>query len=326
MRLALGTFLILGVVACTRAEPEAPRPTPAPLPGKRRPPPRPQPACATPVTDGTPITDARLVGDTARFCHGPDGARACWTVDLATGTYAARPDTPAAGPVPIVPPTAEVNPDGTVKLCATPDPVSCTTFTPKRKADINGGASVSADLSLVAVGNARQTSIDLYEVATGKRRATIKSWKTAMGNPAPLDPPTFAGDRLILWAHASPVSSAARIYTLQGKRLGNVGDKHFTLNPDGAHHLDGTQWAFKQLDGPTLIVVDVKTGKQVRRFDLRPLSQVPPSPDNYELFETAAIGLRAQQIAYVTASGIPVVGLLDRKTGAIKALPAPRCP
>ncbi|MCE9577476.1 MAG: hypothetical protein K8W52_30285 [Deltaproteobacteria bacterium] len=325
MRLVLGSLLVLSVMACARAEPEATR-DPAPLPGKRPPPPRPQPACATPVGDGSTVDDAHITGDTVTLCHGADAGRACWSVDLASGAYTPRKNVASGGPVPVVPPTASVNDDGTVKLCASPDPTSCTIFTPKRKADINGGASVSADLSTVAVGNASQTSIDIYDVATGKKRVTIKSWKTEMGNPAPLDAPTFAGDRLIMWAHASPVSSAARIYTLKGKRLASVGDKNFTLNPDGAYHLDGTQWAFKQLDGPTLIVVDVKTGKQVKRYDLRPLSQLPKSPDNYELFELGALGLRGNDIVYVTASGIPVVGLLDRKTGAIKAFPAPRCP
>jgi hypothetical protein len=329
--------LVLGLTACTLAEPDArprdqparPRDQPA-RPAKRPPPPRPAPAlatCATAVHDNAMLDSVDIGADAVALCHGQDAGRTCWSVDLATGAYTPRPVTPVPEPQGAAFQPASVTDDGAIKLCTSAAPTSCTIFTPPVKSELGMGTSTNADHSLVAVLGAEGTRFTIYDVATGKKRTTVKAWKTSMGSPAPFDPPVFAGDRLIAWIHATPVSSAARIFTLAGKKVGDVGPRDFTGGDYLSWRLDDRQWAFKQLDAAKLIVVDLKSAKTRQTFKLGALATHPAVQGEMgALFEVSGIAVRGDQIVYPSADEIPVVALLDRKTGKMKALTAPRCP
>ncbi len=260
------------------------------------------------------IGDVKIGPDAVTYCT--TEARTCWKVDLAAGTVAAIPTTPAL-PATDSPPAATVSPDGSVKLCPPSTKPSCTEVHPKPPFK-DGDVAVSDDGKLLAHQESSGTAIGLYDGATGKRIVTLKGWKTDMGDPSPLDLPTFAGDdRLIVWGHASPVSDGGRIYTRAGKLIGPVALPDFTQNTVDTWPVDGSQWAFKQLDAPLLIVVDLATAKRVMKFELAPLTRAG------DYAAAAGFAAHGDTLVYVTEAGR--VGVLDRKTGAVKAIIPPAC-
>ena len=250
------------------------------------------------------------------FCVGDDAKRSCWDVELGTGTYVPRPATPRLDD-PGTPPNATLLADGSIKLCPARSKPTCTSWKPPQPLG-EGDLAVSDDGQLVAHVSSGSTAVELYDVATGKRRATIKAWNTDMG--AVVDLPTFAGDDcVIVWGHATPVSDAGRIFTRDGKLIGKLGPDSFTQDSLDSWPIAGSVWAFKQLDSPAFRIVDVGTGKLVRELQL----DVLRSATGDDRAEVAGVMVEGNTIVYVTQLGH--VGLIDRTTWAIKALAPPAC-
>ena len=169
--------------------------------------------------------------------------------------------------------------------------------------------------------------IDLYDVATKRKRAHIDSWvrSQAQGGLSYMHDAQFLGDLVVAHAMLSPVSSTPRIFDLHGRKVADVGGKTFMTNDERPWHIAGDTYAFAAFEQPLLLVVDVRKGKVVRSFDLKPLASDPehmPDTGHRTLAHVAAAGAK---IVTLGAKPFPVVGVLDPSTGAARPLPAPRC-
>ena len=188
-------------------------------------------------------------------------------------------------------------------------------------------ASVNDDLSVLAI--TVDGAVRIFDVAApAKPRATVKAWKNDM-KAGVEDAVTFvAHDRMIVWVAGSPISSTGRLFDRDGKQLATIGPRDFTQNTVDAWPLDGSEWAFKQLDANRLVVLDVATGKTTGNYDLSALSvDKPTDPGTLPIAQVAAVGGSRERLVLVTSSGhLPAVGLLDRATGAIDRLAPPACP
>lgn len=258
----------------------------------------------------------RFDGGTVHLCIDKDAARTCWAGDVAKQQFVAEAVTPppkddAAPPKePFPTATVEGGVGGSIGLCppAMKEGESCKTFAipspPAGEAHMN----VSDDLATVTVGSGHDLRV--FDAATGKLRGTIKAWKTAMeGNPWP-DTVQFAGDHMMVWYSASPISSSAKIFDLDGKQLADVGPKDFTVTMPNVR-VSPTEWVSMQVDGNNLVVVDLAKATQTT-YDVKPLEGPAPNRPNPELpialYAASKVG---DKVVVVSGENPPSVGVLD---------------
>jgi hypothetical protein len=152
-------------------------------------------------------------------------------------------------------------------------------------------------------------------------RAMIIGWKNKMsdGHPGTIDDLTFTGNRVIVWVHATPVSSEGRVFDLDGRQLGVLGPPRFAvLVESGGWHVGGSSWAFKG-EVATLVTYDSHDGKQAT-YDLKPLT----TGDNWAPELLALAGTR-DRIVVVMSGFPPVVGVIDRRSGRVERIAPPSC-
>ena len=102
-----------------------------------------------------------------------------------------------------------------------------------------------------------------------------------------------------------------------------IGGKEFATSVDRPWHLEGDTYAFAAFEEPVLLLVNVRTGKLLRTFDLKPLAV-----DAEHLADTGhrtLVHVAGAGTSIVTLGGrpLPVVGVLDAKSGS--ALRDARC-
>ncbi len=234
------------------------------------------------------------------LCSAEGASRSCWHFDIATKKIEARASLDAHAASPHASVTG--HPDGTYTVCSATS--QCSTATPKLTHTEQEVLAVNADATVVA-RIPDSGILELYDAVTWKLLAAIAPWRTEMGRS--IAAATFAGPNVIAFAHASPVSSQGKIFTLRGKLVGAIGDKDFTQDEAASWPADGTTWLFKQIDRTRLIAVDVATGRRVGTYDVAPLA--PGTEDDN--VTAAGVAADADTIVYVSGSG--VVGVIPRR-------------
>lgn len=271
-------------------------------------PPPPPPCITEPGLDAIHVSTTDVV-----LCGGEDAQRACWRVDLATKTVAPAP---VAAPLPIAvpPPRVQRLPDGRVEVCPTAG--TCTTITPGAK--IAEDDALDLDPTGALLVRADVKAFEVYNLAPWKRRMRLTRTPAAM-EYGRFDW-VFHGDRVLVFEAVSPVSSRARIVTLDGKVLGTVGDKAFSQQPHDHWLVDGTTYAFKDIDGVRLVVADLATGKTLATHKL---DAMLVKADDHPMIEAAGFAADAKVLVVAGSNG--VVGVIERATGKLSTVAIPRC-
>ena len=327
MRLA--RLSLIAVVACASDRGKIVQFAPIPSASTSAPSPPPVAAAPPPAAPGgclknpeSPVDGAAVTADVVSFCATDGNERACFDASM-SGAFAPAAVRPSKPPREVGAHTT-VDEDGHVEIC--PSAGSCQTLT---TTVAKSAAADDAGTRVAIVDNAHEGTLLVFDVAKpAKPIVTIQSWKTMMGaaGEAPFDNAYFLGaDRLVAYAHCTPESDCARIFDLKGKKVGDVGGDGFTVS-DGVppFPLGAGQWAFLQVDAPTLVVVDAQTAKTRHKFDL---SSVAEEANGYNSALAALLphpdGKR--WIAVIQSPAVTIV-ILDPPTNTIATkFAAPLC-
>jgi len=254
--------------------------------------------CVVP-SDNNEVDRVAVSTDTVSFCITGSGvSRTCWRVDIATGAFT---------PQPVLAAPAESDPRAGFPDLGTPD---------------DEVTDVDSSGTRALIRNTSRGTLELYDLGKKKRIASIAAW-TKMG-PF-FHSAQFLGDLIVAHGVVSAVSSSPRIFNMRGEKVAEIGDKNFTTNDERPWHIAGDLYAFVAFESPVILLVDVRTGKLQRAFDLKPLAPDPdhmPDAGHHTLVHVAPSG---SKIVTLGARPIPVVGVLDSKTGSVQPRTAPRC-
>ncbi len=317
-----------------KAKPPAPPPAPVAV---KKPAPPPPPVCV-PAYEPAVISMAAADGSQAQFCVS-DGAEktACFGLDLESNKYAKLDDAPVPQPPALAAATARVESTPTeVKVCTGAGDDTCKVLKPKVGkganepivAAINGAGTVA--VLMIGNSSAGKGVAEIWDVPKGKKLTAIKYAKGdhKCGSPQVL------GD--IVFINAGVCSGPAakgHLYSLKGKKLGEVGGKDFgTYSTTGVQVADA-QWAFLEEGAGTIAIQDVQTGKVAKTIDLVSLwsdgapadGEAPRAGGNPG--ESALV--RGAEGKLIVVSGSPAagnVGVVDVASGEVKVVRALPCP
>jgi hypothetical protein len=273
-----------------------------------------------------------IAGDVVRFCLGVRPKRSCWRLDVVTRAFEPQTSTPdAADDVPKFArephANAAVRDNDIIELCG-PGGSPCKSFRHRGDITRRDAVAVSDDLSTVAVPD--YPRLRLYDVATGKLRATINGSPDAPIAGGDFRYPTMfvTPDRVIAWEAWTPVSEQGRIFDMSGKPIAIIGHDFSVLGPDvNSWHLAGTEWAFAgELN--TFLTVDVQDPNVMPTHDVSALLAIPRPPKDSDtgILDILAIAGTAKRLIIVTAENPVTIGVLDRATNKLVKLEPPRCP
>lgn len=268
--MAVRIVILPFLVACgSPAPPSAPIANTEPVPPVAPP----APVAPTCVRASSGFSEARIAGDGIDACYympqqGKDSDD-CWRFDLTARTWSftkRQPHAELPEPVPQVTATATL-----AKVCKTDGsdckavPLSGITVTPDDRIE----GATNADRSIVAVWTSTG-AVHTFEVATGKRLATVKPWHTAMGpGPSVFRSAHVLGSVLEVRITDTPISSAIRLYEARtARKIADVANGDPMEDEDDPVPLGGTQYAFMTIDTRSIVVVDVVTGREVARYPL----------------------------------------------------------
>ena len=261
-----------------------------------------------------------IAGDRVSLCFGAPPERSCWRVDAATRELESLAVTPPRAERPA---KAVVRPNGTIELCG-PGGSPCTLVANPDRTKTS--AWVSDDLSTLAIPDS--ATLRVYDVASGKLRATIPGWPDSpMAGDAFNYPPTFATpDRMIVWYAWTPVSEQGRIFDMAGKQLAIVGNDFWAMDPDtNAWRIHGSEWAIMG-EATSMLTVDVEHPSETREYELSPLFALPRPDDDHQLLNLLAVAGTAKRLIIVTGENPVTIGVIDRATNTLEKLEPPRCP
>jgi hypothetical protein len=224
-------------------------------------------------SDADNVLSAFVADDrTATFCLRKEtdekSPPACTEVDLATGAYrpAATPPPRAAAAAPLV-----IKQDASGALAC--KGAACKKLElPRPKVEdgsvVEYNIAVSSDGRRVAATGGGLDGLVLLDGATGK---LLKAVKIASDDTC-VEGAVFVGDAVYVeTSHCGggPGGSGA-LYSLDGKKLGDVGTGE--LNVYGAEPIQvaGDRWALVGYGGGTVLVFDGRTGKRVHLVEIKP--------------------------------------------------------
>lgn len=242
----------------------------------------PPPACVTDA-DRQALTSWRVANHAIEVCVAPDfngnHLPACFTLDLASGTYHPRVPLPyeALGKAPPVDPAvASAERDGIrVKVCRSG---SCRVVDVPELHDIaatlgaEASLTVNDDASLLAVCQSDFSSSEwavVYDVASG-RRVSRFSFDRLFDGPA--EAARFLrflnGTLLVVETPcAGPCSRGVLVDPRTGKLIAPVGVRgKDTLSGVVRAQVGGDVFAFTEWNSPAIAYQDIRTGQVVRRF------------------------------------------------------------
>jgi hypothetical protein len=172
MKLGVASLFLIASARVALAAPSPPSPSP--------PPPPQMPASCIPKAATSSL--ARLTDHGVVLCAAEGDT--CWAVDLTTGLWATTgtpvepPPPPADAPIRTTWPTADFDAAGTsVKFCTAPG--ACTSVAVPPLEAGNPGGAIAIGTKLFAVWD--HTAAQIYDVAAGKRVATIAGWPVTLG-------------------------------------------------------------------------------------------------------------------------------------------------
>ena len=297
----------------------APAPAPGPQPITNAAPaasPSPAPTCIPP---NVRIVDARLEGGALVACYvvpQPSGyADDCWRFDLATSAWSFATRKPHAGFARRPP---NVTATATSASACTLDGSDCKTIPLsgiKLSPDDELAGATNIDRSIVAVWAAGAGPVHVFD-ASGTRLATIKPWWTEMagvGNgPSSFREAHVLGSTIEVRIADTPISSAIRLYDARGNKIADVFGGKPMEDSDPPLALGVSRYAFISLDGHSIVITDVATGKQLGSYPL------PGEPLDSNILMRTPGG----NIAGVVG---PTAVMLDVAAGKLSSVAAPAC-
>lgn len=277
-------------------------------------------ACVTVPDDGSVVTDAVIVGGRAEYCIGTTGD-ACFRMTL-TGEF----DALAERPVPAVVPGAriEMTPPE-LKVC---EDAGCQSLTPKvlpAAARIRGATNTNGSFAVFLLGDATAGK-GYAEVWNVDRTKKVTTFRYARGDFRCGEVAMLGNTIYVAATQCGQPAARAALYTLRGRKLGNVGGRDFGMFGNAFAHLEGTAWAFLEESGGQLVIQDVAKGKVMKRIDLAALWR-SAGAELGNPGESTVVRVSDNQLAVI--AGAPASGsvaLVDATTAEVKVFAAPRCP
>ncbi|HUQ04484.1 MAG TPA: hypothetical protein VM261_18415 [Kofleriaceae bacterium] len=327
-----GTLLVylaaaVPLVACGgKAKP--PPPPKAPVAVKKPPPPPPPPVCVPPLEPAM-IGMATSEGSAVQFCVS-DGAEqnACFAVDLDEKKYETLDASPVAQTPTLTAPSAKLMASPTeLQICFEEGGSECKTVKPKvpkgATTPIDAAIDATGAWAVLMLGDAEKGKgvAEVWDVAKGKKTATIKYAK----GDHKCGTAQVLGDVVYISASvcAGPAAKGA-LYSMKGKKLGDVGGKDFGTYGATAVQVGPTQWAFLEEGAGVIALQDVKTGKVDKTIDLLALWGSDRGGGNPG--ESALV--RGGEGKLVVVAGSPAagtVGIVDLESGETSVIQALAC-
>ncbi|HPH66227.1 MAG TPA: hypothetical protein PLF40_10800 [Kofleriaceae bacterium] len=242
--------------------------------------------------------------------------KACWRVDVAADKWQPSPTT-LPDPEPAVD-AVEVTAQG-FKIC-NPATKACETIAlPKVETDDLGStrAVVNEDQSLLAVFTG-QEALRVFDLKTRKQLYTVKPTKSAMNF---IGAARFIGPALYVMSSHSPVSSSGKLVNARtGKLITDIGKKGGPVDELMPLALGGDRYAFATWMLDKLLIINVKTGKVLKKVALGGNPKMP-----LEGLTLLALTPDNKIVAVADSIGIALVQVIDPVTGARTVLKAPGC-
>ena len=332
---ALAALAALAASCGGKAKP--PPPPPAPVVAKKPPPPPPPPVC---IPAGEPAMVARATADAGlvQFCVG-DGAdrNDCFAVELDTKTYQTVDAAPISQPPGLAIPAARVVAAPTeVSICVGEGDTDCKTLKPKVAKNAERPIEVAIDLNgtnaVLMLGDAEagRGVAEVWSVTKGKKTATIKYAKgdNKCGTAQLLGDVIYISSSVC----AGPAARGA-LYSLKGKKLGDVGGKDFGTYGTVGVQVTETQWAFLEEGGGVIALQDVRTGKVDKTIELLALWERPaggadggaPRGGGNPGESALVRGADGTLIVIAGAPSAGTVGVVDIAAGEVVVIPALPC-
>ncbi len=310
---------------------------------KPAPPPPPPPVCV-PGSEQAMVSMASADDDGARFCISDGGeGHHCFSVTLASGTYDKLDDAPTAQAPALDAGTARVETTPTeVKVCSGEGEDACKTLKPKvakgASEPIVAAIDASGATAVLMLGDAGAGKgvAEVWDVAKGKKLTTIKY---AKGDHKCGSPQVLADVVYINSSVCAGPSAEGTLYSLKGKKLGQVGGKDYGTYGATAVQVAGNEWAFLEESAGAIAIQDVKTGKVSKTIDLVSLwstgeslgtdgaeGEAAPPRAAGNPGESALV--RGGDGKLVVISGAPSpgnLGIVDVATGEVTVVRARRC-
>lgn len=278
------------------------------------------PACVTVPDEGAAITQATIVDGMAKYCVGETGSE-CFQMSLDAGVLDRLTERPVieakkGARVEMTPPE--------LKIC---EDDSCQSLTPKvlpAAARIRGATNTNGSFAVFLLGdaNAGKGYAEIWNVDKTKKAATFRYARGDFrcGEVA------MVGDTIYVAAtQCGQPAARAGLYSLKGRKLGNVGGRDFGMYGNAFAHVDGTKWAFLEENGAQLAIQDVAKGKVTKLIDLGALWR-SAGVELGNPGESTVVRLADNQLAVI--AGAPAAGslaLVDAVTGEVTVFAAARC-
>ncbi len=289
-------------------------PSPPPLP----------PCIAAPEADGH-VTRASATDSGVQFCVGTDAPR-CYAYDLATSALSLLeqpPAEPSSGAR-----VRTTNPE----LAVCTGESECVSLTPKVLAGVaplHATTNETGTHAVVLHGNAPAGKgvVEIWDVAKTKK---VASFKYARGEFR-CGEVAMAGETIYVSAKTCDAPGArAALYTLRGKKLGNVGGRaDFGTFGNAFVQIEGPTWAFLEESGTRVAIQDVTRGKVMKTIDTSAL-WTPDGQKSKTAFgtpgESSLVRLGNGKVAVI--AGSPATGknaIVDVTTGDVQLVQAPLC-
>ena len=276
--------------------------------------------CITPPDEDGGITDAAATGSRIEYCIGAS-TTACFSLDLERGGLDRLPARPTA--IPVDGARAETV-DAVLKICSGTD---CTTITPKvlpSASRLRAATTTNGSFAAILIGDASagKGHAEVWDVT---KKTRVASFKYAHGDFRCGEVAMLGTTVYVSASQCGQPAARATLYTLRGKKLGDVGGKDYGMYGNAFVHLGGTRWAFLEESGAVIAIQDVATGKLVKTIPLVPLWALAGAQLGNP-GESALLALPDGKLAVV--AGAPATGsvaTVDSETGAVATFPAPHC-
>jgi hypothetical protein len=283
------------------------------------------PACVRPPDETAAISHASGNMRRVQYCLGTLVDQ-CFSLDLVSGQLEHLTAPPPAPASPADTARVETtNPE--LKVCTSG---TCKALTPQvwpGAAPLHAATNGAYAVVLLGEAESGKGYADVWDVVKAKKVTTIRypHGDYRCGDVAML------GDIIYIGASMCKSPSArAALYTVNGRKIANVGPKDFGTFGSAFVQVEGTTWAFLEENGTRIAVQDVAKGKVLRTFDVGQLwSGQPPGPKNDVIGnpgESAIVALAPAKLAVI--AGTPAngsVAVLDVNSGDIQVVRAPLC-
>jgi hypothetical protein len=271
MRACLFVVIVTSIAGCG-GKSKAPAPPPV-VHEAAKPPPPPPPVCIKAGADMSAIGSAGVEDSGAHFCisDGTD-TNQCFLMELTSGKLEKSASPGAAQAASLDDNRARVQTTATeVKVCAGADETACKTLKPTvskgAENPIEAVANAQGTIAVVLSGDAEKGkgTAEVWDVAKGKRLTAIKyaNKDFKCGHARVL------GDTIYISADvcAGPAAHGA-LYSIKGKKLGDVGGKDFGTYGTEPVQVKDNVWAFLEENGAAIALQDVKTGKVSKTIEV----------------------------------------------------------